>query len=76
MVIKNIIFQKDIYFLKKLDVVENPKAYKIDIKETKKVLFLRHADKDKKFEISFVSNGRLENSEFVNWLDKMELVKI
>lgn len=55
-------------------MLESQKSYKIDIKDTKKVLLLKHADKEKKFEISFVSNGRLETKEFVNWQDKMEQV--
>lgn len=57
-----------------LDVLEGSKSYKIDIKETKKVLLLKHADKEKKFEISFVSNGRLESREFANWQEKINQV--
>lgn len=57
-----------------LDVLEGSKSYKIDIKETKKVLLLRHADKEKKFEISFVSNGSLDIREFVIWRDKINQV--
>ena len=54
--------------------MESAKPYKIDIKETKKVLLLKHADKEKKFEISFVSNGSVAIREFLNWQEKMEEV--
>jgi len=63
-----------IYFIDILDVLESSKPYKIDIKETKKVLLLRHADKEKKFEISFVSNGSVPIREFLIWKEKMEQV--
>lgn len=54
--------------------MENNKTYKIDIKETKKVLLVKYADKEKKFEINFVSNAQLESLEFANWQEKMEKV--
>ena len=55
-----------------IGVAEEEEPYKLETKMTKKTLILKHAHKEKKFRMSFVSNGDFQESEFILWVHNME----
>lgn len=57
-------------------MLETNEPYKIEERETKKVLLLKHADRERKFKINFVSNSKFGTDEFCNWIEKMVLNKL
>jgi RNA polymerase-associated protein RTF1 len=48
------------------------KAYKIDDKETDKILILKHGNKERPMKMCFVSNSEFTGAEFTKWINRMQ----
>ena len=50
------------------------KSYKIDDKDTDKILILKHGMKERPMKMCFVSNSEFTGAEFTKWINRMQRV--
>ena len=60
--------------LNQIDVRDYKSYYKLDQRETNKVLYLQFGKKQWQFKMIFVSNSEFVRNEFINWKNKMKEV--